>query len=327
MKKLFLIFTVLILTIPSVSNAADTPMIGNSEPDFSSSIDEKTVVKEERATARSAEKEETGEKEEIVPEEEIETKASKEKSSGIENALKGASMAAAGIGGAKFLSAKSEEKADTKAETDMKAYLSGFRCNYGAQSVKGGEKEITLPGANSLISLYTEYKTLASQLKSKKEALGIQPGIESEVILDKAKNGLYDDEGTEKSSSTYASISRALTDTNGEDAAKLNAQKAETAKKKKTGAIIGIAGLAVGAVAPHSDKIVGALGNLGGDNSKNNDNSSESSGLLNKGLGALSNGALDSGTESEIINDASGNDATGTEINVNPDNGFSSFGN
>ena len=98
----------------------------------------------------------------------------------------GVSMGAMGFGGKMVASALAEQSADDAAELDMTAYLATFRCDYGAgKNIRGGETNITLPGANILLPLYNEYTTLAADLKSRKESLGMAPGIESETILDR----------------------------------------------------------------------------------------------------------------------------------------------
>lgn len=156
----------------------------------------------------------------------------------------GASMGAMGIGGKMVASALAEQSADDAAERDMTAYLATFRCDYGAgQNIRGGETNITLPGANILLPLYNEYTTLAADLKSRKESLGMAPGIESEVILDAT---LYDNESIGITDGAYTSLSRALSNPTGADAAEWAAQRAETAEQLKTGAIVAGVGAAVG---------------------------------------------------------------------------------
>lgn len=168
-----------------------------------------------------------------------------------ENKLLGAAgMGAAGIGGMQVASALAEKNADEDAERDMAAYLATFRCDYGhGLNIKGGETGIELPGANSLIPLYQEYVNLANDLKVRKNALGMKPGIESEKILDAATSGLYDNQSIGKVDGAFTSLARALADPTGADAAEWAAQKDATAKKLKTGAIVagvGILGSAVG---------------------------------------------------------------------------------
>lgn len=169
-----------------------------------------------------------------------------------------AGIGATGIGGMQMASAMAEENADADAERAMRAYLATFHCNYGAgKNIAGGETNVELPGGNELINLYSEYVNLANDLKARKTALDMRPGIESESILDAATSGLYDDIAIGKTSGAYTSLARALMDPNGADAAAWAAQKAETADKKKTGMItagIGAAGSLVGNLAINSGK-------------------------------------------------------------------------
>ena len=152
--------------------------------------------------------------------------------------LTAASTAATGLGLMTAASAKAEQKADTDAEQDMAAYLATFKCEYGrGQSVPSSAEEITLPGGNELVEYYQEYKSLADNLKTTKKALGLRAGIESEVIYDKAESNLYKYSSVGKTDGAFTSLSRALNDPEGEDAAAWNTQKEESAKKLKTGAV------------------------------------------------------------------------------------------
>jgi len=160
--------------------------------------------------------------------------------------LSGATMAATGAGGQMLASALAEQKADKDAEQEMSAYLATFKCNWGSHSVPGGEQNVELAGGNELIGLYSQYVTLANDLKIRKSALDMTPGIESEPILDGATSGLYDDVGTGITSGAYASLARALMTPDGEDAKKWAAQKEATAKELKTGAITAGVGAVVG---------------------------------------------------------------------------------
>ncbi|MDW2958707.1 MAG: hypothetical protein R8M37_02765, partial [Alphaproteobacteria bacterium] len=108
---------------------------------------------------------------------------------------------------------------------------------------------VELPGGNLLLPLYTEYVALANDLKVRKAALGMQPGIESEAILEGATSGLYDDVALGKTGGAYTSLARALSDPNGEDAKKWAAQKEATAKDKKTGTTLAAVGAIGSAVA------------------------------------------------------------------------------
>lgn len=174
--------------------------------------------------------------------------AMKEREQSLANKLiGGAAIGAMGIGGMQLASAMAEQNADTDAEMDMAAYLATFRCDYGAgRNITGGETNIQLPGANTLLPIYNEYTTLAADLKLRKESLGMAPGIESEVILDAATSGLYDNESVGITGGAYTSLSRALSDPSGADAAAWAAQRTETQSQLTTGAIVAGAGALVG---------------------------------------------------------------------------------
>ena len=163
--------------------------------------------------------------------------------------LGGASMAAMGIGGMELASALSEKKSMEDAEMQMKAYLATFACDWAdGKRVAGGEMAIELPGGNELMSLVGEYKTLAADLKARKESLGLKPGVESEEILDSATAGLYDDEAIGKTDGAFTSVARALSDENSEDAAEWAADK-EKIENKIKGATTAVAVAAVASVA------------------------------------------------------------------------------
>lgn len=164
-----------------------------------------------------------------------------------ENKLLGAtSMAAMGIGGMELASAMSEKNVMEDAEMQMKAYLATFACDWAdGKRVAGGETSIELPGGNELMELLTEYKTLATDLKARKEVLGLKPGVESEEILDKANSGLYDDVATGTTDGAFTSLARALSDETSEDAAEWSADKAEIEEKvKKAGTAVAVAAVA-----------------------------------------------------------------------------------
>ena len=168
----------------------------------------------------------------------------------LENRTLGAvSIGATGIGGMMAASALAEQKSDADAERSMRAYLETFTCEYGGgKHFKNGETNIELPGGNDMVALYTEYATLANDLKLRKELLGIVPGIESDVVVDKADTALYDNAGVGITGGVYASIARAIMNPDGEDAAKWNAQKDKTAQNLKIGAITAAAGIVTGIV-------------------------------------------------------------------------------
>ena len=147
-----------------------------------------------------------------------------------------------GIGGMMIGEALSEQKADSDIENEMRAYVDTFRCEYGNNpAVRGGTTNVELPGGNELFNLYAQYATLSNDLKIRKEALGIKPGIESEIVLDKSETGLYDDVGTGIVAGSYVSVARALL-LGGADAAAWANQKQATTDKLNTG--IAVAGVA-----------------------------------------------------------------------------------
>lgn len=159
------------------------------------------------------------------------------------------SIGATGIGGMELASGLAEKNADADAEQDMRAYLETIKCDYGqGLNIRGGETNIELPGGNEWAELYSQYVALAADLKARKESLGLKPGLESELILDKESTGLYDDVGVGITGGAYASVSRALMDETGDDAAAWNAQKEESQKKIKAGAITAGAGAGAGTV-------------------------------------------------------------------------------
>ena len=162
--------------------------------------------------------------------------------------LGGLTMAATGIGGMMLAQGLAEKSADADAEMYMKAYLETFVCKYtDGKSVKGGTENVELPGGNELLPLYTEYVNLANDLKVRKEALGMRPGIEAEQILESMTSGLYDDMALGKTGGAYASLARALQDPEGEDAKLWAEQKDKTKSNLTTGASVAGVG-AVGGI-------------------------------------------------------------------------------
>lgn len=157
------------------------------------------------------------------------------------------STAATGIGGMELAQGLAEQKADKAAAEDMAAYINTMRCTYGkGKSVKAGSEEIELPGGNSdeLMKLRNEYFALASDLKARKEALGMKPGIESEEILDKAQLDLYSQENVGITDGAYASLYRSQM----LGAEKDKSQIDEDAKKSKNRVIGGGVAAGVGVV-------------------------------------------------------------------------------
>lgn len=174
-----------------------------------------------------------------------------DKETSTANKLIGAAgIGATGIGTSQALSALSEQRADNRAEDDMRAYLATIKCDYGTgKTVNGGETGIELPGGNELTQYVAQYKTLATDLKVRKTALGMSPGIESETIIDAAETGLYDNAATGKTNGAFTSLSRALSDETSADAQAWAQQKADTASKLKTGAIVAGVGAVGSAIA------------------------------------------------------------------------------
>ena len=163
--------------------------------------------------------------------------------------LGGLSIGATGIGGMQLASAVAENRADDAAERDMAAYLATFRCDYGAgRNIAGGETDVQLPGGNTLFQLRQEFATLSTDVKTRKEALGLTPGIESEVVMDSATMGLYDDVSLGRTDGAYTSLSRALSNPTGADAAEWAQQRADTSSQLKTGAIVAGVGIVGGIV-------------------------------------------------------------------------------
>lgn len=154
--------------------------------------------------------------------------------------LTSASTAATGIGGMELAQGLSEQKADKAAEQAMSAYISTMRCSYGnGKSVKAGTEEIELPGGNNsnMMKYRTEYTALAADLKERKNALDMTPGIESEEILDKSQMGLYDDENVGINGGRYASLYRAQMLGSESDQAQLDEAK-QTSKTRVIGGAV-----------------------------------------------------------------------------------------
>ena len=148
-----------------------------------------------------------------------------------------------GEGAMKAAQALAEQKADKKAEEQMAEWISKMGCEYGnGQQVNLGKEE-TLP-AGDLAKYYAEYKQLADKLKATKTALNLRPGIETEVLYDRAETGLYQYANAERQSGGFTSLSRALMNPEGADAEQWNAQKAETNRDLWVGGALATVGLA-----------------------------------------------------------------------------------
>lgn len=167
-------------------------------------------------------------------------------------ALTALSVAAAGIGGMQLAQGLAEQKADKVAEQDMDAYIATFRCTYGSgKQVKASSEEIELPGGNdaNLMKYRNEYFTLAADLKERKNALGMKPGIESEEILDKTQMGLYDDENLGITDGVYSSIYRAKMLDSEKDKTQIEEDKNKSKNRVVGGGVaagVGVAGGMIG---------------------------------------------------------------------------------
>lgn len=166
------------------------------------------------------------------------------------NVLESAPIGAMGLGGMQLSQGLYEQDADTTADTQMTAYMQTFRCTYAQEkSVPGGVEGIELPGGNdeTMKTLREEYFQLAADLKKRKEALGMEPGIESEVILNKTETELYNNENVGVTTGVYGSWYRAKTG-NESDQAKIKKEKDISSDRVETGIITIGTGGAVGTV-------------------------------------------------------------------------------
>ena len=198
--------------------------------------------------------------------------------------LGGLTTAATGIGGMQLMQGLAEQSSDKDAAADMAAYIETMRCTYGdGKQVKAGPDEIELPGANDaeLMKLRSEYLALAADLKERKEALGMKPGIESETILDRSATGLYDDENIGITNGNYASLYRAQALNSESDQSKISDQQSTSRDRVKYGTIAVAGGVVVG-VAGNS-LINGELGEM----LKSKKSKSETEKLLEKEADAL----------------------------------------
>ena len=194
-------------------------------------------------------------KEQILADKKQKYEDAKAKEQSLANrTLTAASIATTGIGGMELAMGLSEQKADKAAAQDMAAYIATMRCTYGdGKQAKAGPEEIELPGGNNqqLMNLRGEYFALANDLKERKTALNMKPGIESEEILDKAATGLYDDEMVGITSGAYESLYRAQMLESEEDQSKLDAQAKEAKNRVIAGAVVGGVGV-VGSIVGNS---------------------------------------------------------------------------
>ncbi|MDR1337982.1 MAG: OmpA family protein [Rickettsiales bacterium] len=230
-------------TNPSTTTDSDDNA-ENNENNESATADKKSDDKPKKKEPELTEEQSAAKIKEL----EANAKAMKDKENSTENKMLGAAaIGATGIGGMNLASGMAEQSADKAAEQDMAAYLATMKCDYGSgQNIRGGEKDVMLPGGNDMIPLYTEYVALVNELKETKTALNLRAGIESEAIIDKANSGLYDNAAIGKTGGAYTSLARALSDSNSADAAAWAQQKDDAKSKTNTGMITAAAGIGVG---------------------------------------------------------------------------------
>ena len=144
--------------------------------------------------------------------------------------LTAAAVAAMGIGGMELARGLAEQNADRNAEQSMDAYIATMRCKYGSNSVKAGTTEVELPGGNNanMMELRNEYFSLATDLKERKAALGMTPGIENETIMDKSEMGLYTQENVGITGGAYSSLYRAKVMESEKDKTQIDEEKSKT---------------------------------------------------------------------------------------------------
>ncbi len=189
--------------------------------------------------------------------------AKEKEQSSANRILTAATTAATGIGAMEFARGLAEQRADKAADEDMTAYIEKFRCTYGNDgNVTASKDPIELPGGNdeNLMNLRSEYFALADSLKIRKESLGLMPGIESEVILDKANMGLYDQENVGIENGSYSSLYRAKMLNSETDKTKIEEDATKSANRMKYGAIAAGVGVVGGLVG--NSAINGKLGEL-----------------------------------------------------------------
>ena len=150
------------------------------------------------------------------------------------------------------------------------------------KQVKAGPEEIELPGGNdqNMMNLRAQYFALANDLKERKAALGMEPGIESEVILDKSQMGLYDDENIGITGGAYESLYRAKMLNSETDQTKIDEMADASKKRVKGGAIAAGAGAVVGVL---GDSLInGKLGEMIKENQNKNSISRASRAVTDK---------------------------------------------
>lgn len=227
------------------------------EPEMVSAYDELTAEKqreeEERQRAeeerKRAEQERKNAEQQRKDTEQTYKSAREKEQSWANKAVTAASTGATGLGLMQLASGYAEQKADKEAEEDMAEYITTMKCEYGGgHQVDLGNAEITLPGWEVLSENREKFKTLADQVKATKTALNLRPGIESEVLYERADTGLYEYENVGKTGGSNVSVARALRDSHSEDAAAWAEQKQEAKDQMKKGGITAAVGVGVGAL-------------------------------------------------------------------------------
>lgn len=227
------------------------------EPEMVSADDELTaaqrLAEEERQRAeeerKRAEQERKNAEQQRKDTEQTYKSAREKEQSWANKAVTAASTGATGLGLMQLASGYAEQKADKEAEEDMAEYITTMKCEYGGgHQVDLGNAEITLPGWEVLSENREKFKTLADQVKATKTALNLRPGIESEVLYERADTGLYEYENVGKTGGSNVSVARALRDSHSEDAAAWAEQKQEAKDQMKKGGITAAVGVGVGAL-------------------------------------------------------------------------------
>ena len=267
--------SVILLCWPFVSMAdVDTSSISNASDIQSAGEAAKTLAKKHKATTAQNNKlakiitnaiksendcdptntptnttndDDAAAKEQRLKDLEDDYKAKKENEQSTANkTLTALSTAATGIGGMELARGLAEQSADKAADQSMAAYIATMRCTYGdGKQVKAGPEEIELPGGNNqqLMNLRAEYFALATDLKERKTALNMKPGIESEEILDKAASGLYDDDNVGIDKGAYESLYRAQMLGSEADQAKIDENAKASKNRVIAGAVVGGVGV------------------------------------------------------------------------------------
>ncbi len=177
-----------------------------------------------------------------------ETKEQKDKNNVASNIVDGIAMGAIGIGASQAFSGYAEQMANDEAEKNIQELLNSVRCTHSKnKSIKLSENATTTLTAD-MLDMKSEYVTLAASLKERKESLGLEPGIESEELINIYEANLYSNAPilTEMRNGTYTSISNALRDYSGDDANAWTTEKDDAKKQFQTGVAIAGAGAFVG---------------------------------------------------------------------------------